>query len=193
LPYLTDMHKVHGEWIEGAAPYSRSFSVMFLLLGCLLLVRGRGEMRRVALAGLVGVLALNSLFTLTLWHKYDLSPASALISNAQAQHRAVAIQGNYEGQFHFAGRLGQPITELWTGAELQDFARQHPDGLIITHPDHVEATALRYGLLVQPFRSSWLEIWPAATLADLRAGRTPTEPTQPPTVFPAPTTASYAQ
>jgi len=193
LPYLTQVHKLHGEWIEGAAPYSRTFSVMFLLLGCLLLVRGRGEMRRVALAGLVGVLALNTLFTLTLWHKYDLSPASAMISTAQAGHHAVAIQGNYEGQFHFAGRLSQPITELWNAKALQDFARQHPDGLIITHPDQVEPSALRYGLLVQPFRSSWLEIWPAATLADLRAGRTPAEPMQAPTVFPAPTTAQYGQ
>ncbi len=42
---------------------------------CLLLLRGRGEMRRVAVAGLFGVLALNTLFTLTLWHNYDLSPA----------------------------------------------------------------------------------------------------------------------
>jgi hypothetical protein len=147
----------------------------------------------VALAGLVGVLALNTLFTLTLWHKYDLSPASAMFSTAQAEHHAVAIQGNYEGQFHFAGRLSQPITELWDAPALQAFAKEHPDGLIITHPDQLEASALRYGLLVQPFRSSWLEIWSASTLADLRAGRTPVEPTQPPTVFPAPTTVQYGE
>jgi hypothetical protein len=136
------------------------------------------------------VLALNTLFTLTLWHKYDLNPTSALISATQIDHHAVAIEGNYEGQYHFAGRLSQPITELWNGQAMQDFAKDHPDGVIITHPDKLEPSALRYALLVQPFRSSWVEVWSAPTLADLRAGRTPIEPSQPPTVFPAPTTAS---
>jgi hypothetical protein len=149
------------------------------------LLRGRGEMRRVAIAGLLGVLALNTLFTLTLWHKYDLNPASALISTAESEQHPIAIEGSYEGQFHFAGRLSQPITELRDGKAMQDFAKAHPDGLIITHPDKLDASALRYSLLVQPFRSSWVEVWPAPTLADLRAGRTPAEPAQPPQIFPA--------
>jgi 4-amino-4-deoxy-L-arabinose transferase-like glycosyltransferase len=191
LPYLTQGHSLHSEWVEGAAPYSRSFSVVFLLLGALLLMRGRGEMRRVALAGLVGVLALNTLFTLTLWHKYDLAPASSVVSNAQADGQDIAIIGNYEGQFHFAGRLTRPIAELWNNEDIQSFAASHPNGLIITHPDQLDATALRYALLVQPFRSSWVEVWPATTVADLHAGRTPAEPAQPPTVFPAAVTTQY--
>ncbi|GAB2591873.1 glycosyltransferase family 39 protein [Dyella jejuensis] len=191
LPYLAQGHQLHSAWAEGAAPYSRTFSVLFLLLGGLLLIRGRGEMRRVAVAGLVGALALNTLFTLTLWHKYDLAPASALISAAQAEQRAVAVEGNYEGQFHFAGRLGQPITELRSPAALQEFAGQHPDGLIITHPEELAPSALRYALLAQPFRSSWVVVWPAPALADLRAGRTPAEPAQPPRVFPTATMTQY--
>ncbi|WP_225737573.1 ArnT family glycosyltransferase [Dyella acidiphila] len=193
LPALAPGHRLHSEWIEGAAPYSRNFSVMFLLLGGLLLLRGRGEMRRVALAGLVGVLALNTLFTLTLWHKYDLGPTAALLSGAQADRQAVAIVGNYEGQFHFAGRLSQPITELWNGEDIAHFAATHPNGLIITHPDQLDTRALRYALLVQPFRSSWVEVWPATTLADLRAGHVPAEPAQQPTIYPASTGAAYGQ
>ena len=53
--------------------YSRYFSVVFLLLGGLLLLRGRGEMRRLAFAGLIGALAFNTLFTLTAWRNYDLA------------------------------------------------------------------------------------------------------------------------
>ncbi len=185
LPYLVASNRLHGEWFDGAAPYSRTFSMAFLLLGCLLLLRGRGEMRRVAVAGLFGVLALNTLFTLTLWHKYDLTPASTFLSAAESDHHVIAIEGNYEGQFHFAGRLSQPITELRNGQALQEFAKSHPDGLIITHPEDLQASALRYALLVQPFRSSWVVVWSAPILADLRAGRTPTEPLQPPQIFPA--------
>jgi len=185
LPYVAFSHAFHNEWAEGAAPYSRTFSIAFLLLGCLLLVRGRGEMRRLAIAGLLGALALNTLFTLTLWHKYDLSPTTALVAAAQAEGHAVAFEGNYEGQFHFAGRLTRPLTELHDGASLQAFARQHPDGLIITHPDQLDAAALRYALLAQPFRSAWIVVWSAPTIAMLQAGRIPPEPAQPPRVFPA--------
>jgi 4-amino-4-deoxy-L-arabinose transferase-like glycosyltransferase len=185
LPYLVAHNRLHGEWFDGAAPYSRTFSVAFLLLGCLLLLRGRGEMRRIAVAGLVGVLALNTLFTLTLWHKYDLAPTTAFVATAESDQRPIGIEGSYEGQYHFAGRLSQPITELRDGQSLQEFAKNHPNGLIITHPSKLDGSALRYSLIAQPFRSSWVVVWSAPTLADLRAGRTPTEPAQPPQVFPA--------
>ena len=183
LPHLALGHALNNEWVAGAAPYSRSFSVAFLLLGGLLLVRGRGEMRRVAIAGLLGALALNTLFTLTLWRKYDLGPTTALISSTQAAGHPVAFAGNYEGQFHFAGRLTQPIVELHDGQSLQAFAKTHPDGLIVTHPDQLDGSARRYALLAQPFRSAWLVVWSAPTVAMLQAGGTPPEPAEPPRVF----------
>ena len=183
LPHMVAHNELHGEWLEGAAPSSRFFSMVFFLLGLLLLLRGRGEMRRMAVAGLIGVLALNTLFTLTLWHKYDLSRTSALLAVAEADHRAVGIEGNYEGQFHFAGRLDQPITELYGEHALQAFALSHPDGLIVTHPETLDESALRYALQVQPFRSSWVEVWSAPTLAALRAGRVPAEPEQPARIY----------
>jgi 4-amino-4-deoxy-L-arabinose transferase-like glycosyltransferase len=183
LPSLVANNHLQGEWFAGAAPYSRSFSVAFVLLGLLLLLRGRGEMRRLAFAGLIGALALNTLFTLTLWHKYDLAPATRLLAAADAEHQDISILGNYEGQFDFAGRLTHSIAELRNDAELQIYAKAHPDGIIVTHPESLDDNALRYALLIQPFRSSWLVIWPVTTLADLHAGRTPSEPLHAPRVY----------
>jgi 4-amino-4-deoxy-L-arabinose transferase-like glycosyltransferase len=184
LPMLVAGNYLHGEWPDAAAPYSRYFSVVFLVLGGLLLLRGRGELRRLAMAGLVGALALNTLFTLTLWPHYDLRPSAHLLGAAEQANRPVGYLGNYEGQFHFEGRLTQPIRELSGDPAVQDFARSHPDGLIVTHPEKLDANDLRYALLVQPFRSSWLVIWPATSLADLRASHTPPEPIQPTQVYP---------
>ncbi|WP_426701680.1 ArnT family glycosyltransferase [Rhodanobacter sp. Col0626] len=184
LPLLVAGHYLNGEWPESAAPYSRYFAVVFLLLGGLLLIRGRGEMRRLAVAGLIGVLALNTLFTLTLWSRWDLRPAAHLLGAAEQANRPIAYLGNYEGQFHFEGRLTRPIEELFGDQALQDYAHAHPDGLIVAHPGKLEPNDLRYALLVQPFRSSWLVVWPAASLADLRAGHTPPEPSQPTLVYP---------
>ena len=185
LPMLVAGNHLHGEWPDAAAPYSRYFSVVFLLLGALLLLRGRGELRRLAVAGLVGVFVLNILFALTLWSRYDLRPTARLLGSAEQAHRPIGYLGNYEGEFHFDARLTQPITELFGDQAVQAFARAHPDGLIVAHPGKLDANDLRYALLVQPFRSSWLVVWPAAALADLRAGVAPPEPAQPTQVYPA--------
>jgi 4-amino-4-deoxy-L-arabinose transferase-like glycosyltransferase len=184
LPLLVAGNHLHGEWPVAAAPYSRYFSVVFLLTGGLLLLRGRGELRRLAVAGLIGVLALNTLFTLTLWTRWDLRPAAHMLGAAERANHPIAYLGNYEGQFHFEGRLTRPIAELFGDQAVQDFARAHPDGVIVTHPEKLDADALRYALLVQPFRSSWLVVWRAVSLADLSAGHTPPEPAQPTQVYP---------
>ncbi len=193
LPLLVSNHDLHSDWAETAAPYSRYFSVIFLLLGALLLLRGRGELRRLAVAGLVGVLALNTLFTLTLWPRWDLRPATSLLGSAERQQQPLAYLGSYQGEFHFAGRLLKPIDELFGERAIKDFARAHPNGLIVTHPGKLDQDALRYALLVQPFRSSWLVIWPATTLADLRSGRAPPEPAQPTQVYPIDAWRYHAQ
>jgi 4-amino-4-deoxy-L-arabinose transferase-like glycosyltransferase len=183
LPTLLDYNLMHADWAHATAPYSRYFSVIFLLLGVLLLLHGRGELRRLAVAGLVGVFALNALFTLTIWPRWDLRPAARLLSVAEQAGHPLANEGNYEGKFHFAGRLTRPIDELYGDKAIEDYARAHPDGLIVTHPGELRAADLRYALLAQPFRSSWVVIWPATSLADLRAGLTPPEPAQPTQVY----------
>lgn len=193
LPLLVADNYVHGDWVDAAAPYSRYFSVVFMLIGGLLLLRGRGELRRVAVAGLAGVLALNTLFTLTLWPRWDLRPTAHLLSAAEQANRPIAYLGNYEGQFHFEGRLTRPIKELFGDQALQDFARAHPDGVIVTHPEKLNADDLRYALLVQPFRSSWLVAWSAVSLADLSAGHTPPEPAQPTQIYPVDDRRYHAQ
>lgn len=191
-------------WLVGMAPYARFFGVIFIVLGALLLLRGRGEMRRLAFAGLIGTVALNALFTLGLWYRYDLTPASLFLGQADAAGRPIGNLGvSYNGQYHFAGRLMHPIARLKVapgmptqvdedddddvvhdGDTLDDFARHHPDGLVISYAKHPPANAFRYARLIQPSRTGWLMIWDAPTLNALQNGRLPAEPRQPTLLYP---------
>jgi 4-amino-4-deoxy-L-arabinose transferase-like glycosyltransferase len=190
-------------WLTGMAPYARFFGVVFIVLGALLLLRGRGEMRRLAFAGLIGTVALNALFTLGLWYRYDLTPASLYLSQADAAGHPIGNLGvSYNGQYHFAGRLMHPIAKIklqpgmaaptddddddvvHDGDSLDDFARHHPDGLIVSYAKHPPAEAYRFARLIQPSRTGWLMIWDADTLNALQSGRVPVEPTVPTQLYP---------
>ena len=184
LPPLVASGHVSDHWLRDLSSESAPFGVLYLLLGALMLLRGRGELRRIAFASLVGTAAAYLLFTLTLWPAFNLAPVSRLLARAQDQGHAIGNLDIYEGQFHFLGRLKQPIDRLYEGGYLQDWARKHPDGLIVEYPSNLDTADLRYAVFVQPFRSVWLVVWNAPTLAALRRGEKPPEPAQPTAIYP---------
>lgn len=63
---------------------------------------------------------------------YDTKPAARKIAGLMEENRAIALYGNkYHGQYHFGGRLKQPITVLPNLKVLYRWARQHQDGYIL--------------------------------------------------------------
>ena len=110
-------------------------------------------------------------------------PAAARIAALQEQGRAVAHFQVYENQFHYLGRLQQPL-DIVDGGSLDQWSAAHPDGRIIHAVDVLSAADLRYAELVQPFRSTWLLIEPAATWIQRLRGQTPPEPAQPARLYP---------
>jgi 4-amino-4-deoxy-L-arabinose transferase-like glycosyltransferase len=184
LPWLVTSGRVGDHWLRDLSAASASFGVLYLLLGVLMLVRGRGELRRIAFASLIGSAAAYGLFALTLYPAFDLRPVAQLLAHAQAQGRTIGNLDVYEGQFHFLGRLEKPIDRLYEGAELQQWAKAHPRGLIVAYPSRLSEADLRYPVFVQPFRSVWLVVWNAPTLAALRRGEKPPEPAHPTALYP---------
>ena len=176
LPGLVAHGRVHDHWLHDLSTMSAPFGVLYALLGALLLVRGRGEVRRLAVASLVGSGAAYVLFALTLFPAFDLAPVSRLLARAQGEGRTIGNLDIYAGQFHFLGRMTRPVDRLYEGQVLQDWARAHPRGLVVEYPDVLTPADLRYARYVQPFRSVWLIVWDAPTLAALRRGDTPPEP-----------------
>ncbi|NII10822.1 glycosyltransferase family 39 protein [Oleiagrimonas sp. C23AA] len=186
MPSLLGHKPFNTHWFVDLSVYSRFFGVIFILLGALLLLRGRGELRRVALAGLVGTFSLYAMFIAAVGKNYDLAPANAVLRQVEDGGHSIGNQGFYQGQFQYGARLTRPVDKLYNTADVVAFAKAHPEGVIVTYPHHLKPTDLRFARLVQPFRGDWLVIWPAPTLAAVENGQTPAEPATPTRLYPSP-------
>ncbi|SFS18584.1 4-amino-4-deoxy-L-arabinose transferase [Dyella sp. OK004] len=165
LPYWVRSGAINNAQLTTIAPHSAAFGVLYLLLGALLLVPGKNGLYRIACAGLIGVVAANGLFTLTLWPAYDFAHVATLIGNAERHGQPVANIGSNDGQFNFLGRLTRPITPLRGEPAIKAWAAAHPDGLIVTYPRQLTAADRNNAVYIQPFRGVWLTVWPAPALA----------------------------
>lgn len=193
LPLAANAGRLHNHWLRDFAPVSAPFGVLYLLLAVFVMLPGRGELRRLAAASLIGTAGAWALFALALYPAFDMRPAAQLLAQAEAHGHAIGNLGLYNGQFEFAGRMTRPIDRLYEGQFLQDWAARHPQGLVIEYPDNLVADDLRYARLVQPYRGTWLVIWDAPILAMLRRGQQPPEPRAPTVLLPAPGYWRYAQ
>ncbi|TAN05908.1 MAG: glycosyl transferase [Rhodanobacteraceae bacterium] len=185
LPPLAAGGHLPGHWLHDCARVSAPFGVIYLLLGVFVWLPGRGELRRIASASLLGSAAAYALFALAFTPAFDMRPAAQLLAHAEASGRAIGNVGDYDGQFEFMGRMTRPISNLYGQQALQDFAARHPRGLVLTYPDLLVANDLRYARLVQPYRGVWLAIWDAPTLALLERGQQPPEPAAPTILLPS--------
>ncbi len=133
------------------------------LAGVFLLWRARDwrdTLARIGLASLLATAGAHAQFTLTGWDRYDLRATAQYLGEAQAQGKPVLNLTVYEGQYHFLGRLTQPIASLpWR--EGHTWASANPNGLIVQYPNHASDEARAKAVLRQRFRGDWIEVWRA--------------------------------
>ncbi|WP_225562733.1 glycosyltransferase family 39 protein [Rhodanobacter sp. DHG33] len=147
------------------ASHSLPFGVFYLLLALLLVAFRKGELYRVAGAGLAAAVAANGLFSLTLWPAYDFAPVSHLVAKAQSENRPVASFESNDGQYTFLGRLTQPVEQLHSASSLRAWSGEHADGLVIVYPKRLSQADYDQAIYIHPFRGISLAIWPAPALA----------------------------
>lgn len=94
--------------------------------------------------------------------RYDASAAARVIAQAQQAGKPVAHVGPYHGQYHFAGRLLQPL-EIVTAELAPAWIAAHPDGLIVSEAIRWQPPASLAARLVheQSYDESTLRIWSA--------------------------------
>lgn len=169
MPWLVRSGRITDHYFLPLTHYGMPFGVLFLLLAVPLLAMRRHELHRIAIVGLMAVVAANGLFTLTLWPAYDFTPVARMLAHAQAGGRPIANLESNDGQYTFLGRLAEPVTQLHGIEDIGRWAQTHPQGLVITYPRHLTAADRANAVYIQPFRGIWLAVWPAQAFVAARA------------------------
>ena len=119
---------------------------ILLLLGAFYLEicaakHGQGLVINVCTVSITAALVCAGGYFQSQGYRYDTSAPAHKIAELMQENRPVAFYGSkYHGQFHFAGRLTQPIQVIPNRKALLDFARSAPTGYVLV--EYKEATAI---------------------------------------------------
>lgn len=86
------------------------------------------------------------------------------LAQVQAQHRPVAVVGEYRGEFQFPGRLREPPRVL-DAAEAEHWAAWHPDGVLVALSAAWQPRAAAPPLFETPWRDRTLRVFEARAVA----------------------------
>lgn len=97
--------------------------------------------------------------------RYPLSAIGHALAEAEQRSRPIAYIGNYQGEFHFGGRLRVPIAEVSPALALT-WARQHPTGLLFARSKRLAGDLASYGEARFKYKGSDLWLLPARAFID---------------------------
>lgn len=90
--------------------------------------------------------------------QFDFSPTARLLGEAQRTGTRIAFLGEYQLQFHFAGRLHAPL-EVVDEAEARTWAGRHPHDLIVVNTREQWTHPGAQPVAQQRFRTRWIQVW----------------------------------
>lgn len=97
---------------------------------------------------------------------YAVGPAGREVATLQGQGLVVGYYGDYHGQLGFAGRLQQPLPELWSQEDIAALAARDPTArvLVESRGNPLAAAPVLPGT-VMSYRAGFWSLWKAADLA----------------------------
>ncbi|MEO5630178.1 MAG: glycosyltransferase family 39 protein, partial [Thermomonas sp.] len=125
-----------------------------------------------ALGMLLAMGALHAAVTPLLKAQFDFTPTAKVISDAQRGGADVAFLGEYQLQFHFAGRLHDPLLVL-NEADARAWSAQHPGQVLVVNTLDAWNTPGPQPLTQQRFRARWIQVWRAGEWRALPAQQLP--------------------
>jgi 4-amino-4-deoxy-L-arabinose transferase-like glycosyltransferase len=167
MPWLND----HFHWREELSLASPLWGIVLFIsavsLGGLTANNAQESIFYVCTASIIAVLVITCGFFAIKGERYDTTPPALKIAELMNEKRAIVFYGNkYHGQFHFTGRLTQPIKVIANHKELSSFAARNPTGYILAgyeDSDELSKLVLSYRY---PFKGQNLGFILCQTLID---------------------------
>jgi Dolichyl-phosphate-mannose-protein mannosyltransferase len=154
LPWLNG----HFHWSEELSSVSPGCGLMLCIIVVILGVSVGNKAKElvgyVCVVSIVAALTVSSGFFEIKSGRYDTVPPAQKIAELMSEQRPIAFYGNkYHGQFHFTGRLTQPIAVISNYRDLSSFANQHPTGYVLV--EYKDSTVFSESTLTYhyPFKS----------------------------------------
>ncbi len=144
-------------WLGGVTLLALGGLCFALMLNLTAVVRGT------AIAMLLGTATVYLTVVPPLVAHYDLNRVSHVLSELQRSQRKLAWLGKYHGQFHFLGRLRDPIEPITEPGQLRAWLAANADGFLLVNYKSLQPD-LPDGLLMQPYRGGSLVVWPVSRL-----------------------------
>ena len=159
------------------SPFPAQLGWSLPLAGAAMLLVGAAMLRWRSLPMLAGgVLVATALLhagaTPLVREQFDFTPTARMLGEAQRAGTRIAFLGEYQLQFHFAGRLHEPL-EVVDEATARTWAEQHPRDLIVVNTREAWAHPGAQPVAQQRFRTRWIQVWRAGDWRGLPAQQIP--------------------
>ena len=164
-------------------PFPAQLGWSFPLAGGAMLLVGVAMLRwrhlpALATGALVAIALVHAAITPLLRAQFDFTQTARALGEAQRNGAQVAFLGEYQLQFHFAGRLHDPVTVL-DEAAARDWARRHPRDMIVVNTRDAWTHPGAQPVVQQRFRKRWIQAWRAGDWRALPAQQIPLQPLAP--------------
>ena len=121
----------------------------------------------ICLGSVLAALAVAGVFFELKGERYDTTPPALKIAELMGANCKIAYYGSkYHGQYHFTGRLTQPLTVVHNAKELSRFVNQNPTGYVVMEYKAISIKQLSVLSYQYPYKNHTLGFISSKTLID---------------------------
>lgn len=137
LPWLNDVYQWQAELSLISPLWGSLLTIIAVVLGLIKAKGAQDSVFYICAASVVAAITVSGVFFEVKADRFDTKPAARTIAALMNENKAIVFYGDkYHGQYHFAGRLKQPITHISNFADLYEWAKHHQDDyIIVTYKD----------------------------------------------------------
>ncbi|TRW94236.1 ArnT family glycosyltransferase [Candidatus Methylobacter oryzae] len=140
LPRLNEIYHWRAELSLISPLWGSLLVVCAIIFGISNAKTAQDSVLSVCVASLATLITVSGGFFDAQFERYDTKPAAQTIAALMDQNSDIAFYGSkYHGQYHFSGRLKQPITVVPDITDLYAWAGHHQSGYIIVIYKHSES------------------------------------------------------